>query len=389
MKYFLSSIKKYKSLSSKNSFFSRLNFRCFFVLLFSWAQPAVADNTEQPLFSNYKITEIASGLSSPWSMVQLNKNTYLVSERTGSLRLISKGNVSEPIKNVPSVFARSQGGLMDLVLHPNFEQNQWIYITYAFGKREQNALRLIRAKLQANQLVDQQELLTIAPWKDTPVHYGARLTFLKDNSLLLTSGDGFDYRESAQKPDSLLGKIIRLADDGSIPADNPFVKDPAVRSEIWSFGHRNPQGIAYDAKRDKVYSNEHGPKGGDEINLIEKGKNYGWPVITQGVDYSGALITPFKEYRGMEQPLVDWTPSIAPSSLVVYYGLMFPELNGNLLSTTLKSKELRRVKLVNSAIQLQQSLFTEINARLRHVMVNKQGAIMLLTDDGRVLEVSR
>lgn len=389
MKVSLPLINQFKILSQNFIPTGKLRLSQLIALLLFFAQSSLANEADQLQFSNYKITEVASGLSSPWSMVQLDNDTYLVSERTGSLRLISKGKISEPIKNVPPVFARSQGGLMDIVLHPNFEQNQWIYITYAFGKREQNALRLIRAKLQTNQLVELQELITIAPWKNTPVHYGARLTFLKDNSLLLTSGDGFDYRESAQKPDSLLGKIIRLADDGAIPADNPFVKDTAIRSEIWSFGHRNPQGIAYDAKRDKVYSNEHGPKGGDEINLIEKGKNYGWPVITQGVDYSGALITPFKEYRGMEQPLVDWTPSIAPSSLVVYYGSMFPELNGDLLSTTLKSKELRRVKLANGAIQFQQSMLMEINARLRHVMVNKQGAIMLLTDDGRVLEVSR
>lgn len=166
--------------------------------------------------------------------------------------------------------------------------------------------------------MDQQVLFTISPVKDTPVHYGGRIAFLPDTTLLLSSGDGFDYRESAQKGNRLLGKIIRLNDDGTIPDDNPFVAASKVQSAIWSLGHRNPQGLVYDAGRKQVFSNEHGPKGGDEINIIEPGKNYGWPVITYGRDYSGANITPYKKYPGMEQSFVDWTPSIAPSSLAVY-----------------------------------------------------------------------
>jgi aldose sugar dehydrogenase len=357
--------------------------------LFIFAPNLFAAEQQAISLSNYKVTQLASGLDSPWAIVQLDQSTYLVTEKVGRMRLISAGKVSEPIANVPEVFARSQGGLMDLELHPNYQTNQWLYFTYAVGNREKNALRLMRAKLVEEKLLEQQVLLTVSPWKDTPVHYGARLAFLPDNSLLLTSGDGFDYRESAQKKDSLLGKIIRINDDGSIPNDNPFIKEKNVKSEIWSLGHRNPQGIVYDKQRNQVFANEHGPKGGDEINLIEKGQNYGWPIVTNGVDYSGALITPFKKYEGMEQPLVDWTPSIAPSALAVYYGEMFPELKGNLLTTTLKSKELRRVKLVNGKVEFQQSLLKEIEARLRDVMIDLQGGIILLTDDGRVLRVTR
>lgn len=361
----------------------------YLVLIIVFTPNLLATEESSESFSNYKVTELASGLNSPWAIVQLDKERYLVNEKIGTMRLIESGVISEPIKNVPQVFARSQGGLMDLQLHPNYQNNHWIYFSYAVGDRDKNALRVMRAKLKNKELVEQQVLLTISPWKDTPVHYGARMTFLADNSLLITSGDGFDYRESAQKKDRLLGKIVRINNDGSIPQDNPYIAQENVKPEVWTLGHRNPQGIVYDKKRNKVFSNEHGPKGGDEINIIEKGKNYGWPIITNGVDYSGALITPFKKHKGMEQPVVDWTPSIAPSSLAVYYGDMFPELNGDLLSTTLKSKELRRVKLNGDSVEFQQSLLTELNTRLRDVMIDHQGAIILLSDDGRVLRVVR
>ena len=369
-----------------------MNHRAVFFLLIGlliFTPKLLASETAAATFSDYKIRKIASGLNSPWAVVQLDKERYLVNEKVGTMRLIESGVVSEPIKNVPQVFARSQGGLMDLVLHPNYKNNHWIYFSYAVGDRDENALRVMRAKLKNKELVEQQIVFTVSPWKDTPVHYGARMTFLADNSLLITSGDGFDYRESAQKQDSLLGKIIRINDDGSIPQDNPFTGQESVKPEIWTLGHRNPQGIVYDQKRNQVFSNEHGPKGGDEINIIEKGKNYGWPIITYGVDYSGALITPFKKYEGMQQPLVDWTPSIAPSSLVVYYGDMFPELKGDLLSTTLKSKELKRVKIKDGKVLFQQSLLTEVDARLRDVMIDNEGGIILLTDDGRVFRVTR
>ncbi|MBV1911070.1 MAG: PQQ-dependent sugar dehydrogenase [Kangiellaceae bacterium] len=361
----------------------------FFIAAQFIVHQAIADELKESAFSNYKVSEISTGLVSPWAIAQIGENEFLVTEKSGQLRRIKHGIISAPVNNVPMVFDRSQGGLMDLVLHPNYQQNQWLYLTYAVGYRKKNALRLMRAKLVGETLVEQQVLFTVSPWKDTPVHYGARLTFLSDHSLLLTSGDGFDYRESAQKKDSLLGKVIRLNDDGSIPKDNPFVAQDGTKPEIWSLGHRNAQGIAYDHKRDLVFANEHGPKGGDEINQIEKAYNYGWPIITQGVDYSGALITPFKSYQGMQQPLVDWTPSIAPSSLVVYYGDMFPELNGDLLSTTLKSRELRRVKLDNKNVRFQQSLLTEVDARLRDIMIDSKGALILLTDDGRVIRVAR
>ena len=337
----------------------------------------------------YRLVTVTDDLKSPWSMAFLPDQSILVTERTGQLRHIKEGLVSKPVKGVPEVFYRGQGGLLDIKLHPDYEQNGWLYLSYAHGKRSANALRLMRAKFKGDQLTEQQVLITITPNKDTPVHYAGRIAFLPDNTLLLTTGDGFDYREEAQKKNSQLGKILRLNDDGSIPQGNPFVSEPDSSPAIWTYGHRNPQGLVYDSERKLVISHEHGPKGGDEINIIEPGKNYGWPVITYGRDYSGAIISPFTQYEGMEQPFVDWTPSIAPSSMAVYYGEMFPELNGDLLVTTLKSRELRRVKMNGNSVSHQESLLTDLKQRLRHIEIDKSGVIYLLTDRGKLLRVEK
>ncbi|MRI34225.1 glucose dehydrogenase [Endozoicomonas sp. OPT23] len=348
-------------------------------------QANVIHETELP---ELRVSTVISGLQTPWSMAELPSGEFLVTERAGQLKLV-RGDKAESITGVPEVYFAGQGGLLDIKLHPNYQNNGWLYLSYAFGKRSKNALKLMRAKLRDNRLVEQQQLLTVTPFKDTPVHYAGRITFLPDNSLLLTSGDGFDYRESAQKKDSLLGKIIRINDDGTTPEDNPFVAEKNTISIIYSLGHRNPQGLVYDSKRNVVFSNEHGPAGGDEINIIEAGKNYGWPVITYGRDYSGAQITPFREYPGMEQPLVNWTPSIAPSSMTVYYGEMFPEFQGDLLNTTLKTRELRWVDLDGTKPVKQVSLLKNLNQRFRHIEVAQDGSLLLLTDSGQLLRVDK
>ncbi|WP_207626716.1 PQQ-dependent sugar dehydrogenase [Parendozoicomonas haliclonae] len=354
----------------------------FVLLLLLLVQPLRADQPE------FKVDEVANELSHPWSLAELPDGQLLVTERSGELKRISKGQV-QTIEDVPEVYFAGQGGLLDIKLHPQFAQNGWIYLSYAHGTLSDNALSLMRAKLNNNALTEQQILFTAAPSKDTPVHYAGRIAFMPDNTLLLAIGDGFDYREHAQKKDSLLGKIIRLNDDGSIPSDNPYLSDTEARGELYSIGHRNPQGLVYDKQRNIVLSNEHGPAGGDEINIIQPGKNYGWPVITYGRDYSGASITPFTEYPGMEQPLVNWTPSIAPSSMVVYYGDMFPEFHGDLLNTTLKNRELRWVHMENNKPGKETSLLKHLKERLRHIEVAKDGSLYLLTDSGKVLRVHR
>jgi glucose/arabinose dehydrogenase len=345
------------------------------------------------IFPAHQIDEVATGLDHPWSVAFLPTGGYLLTERVGNLLRFNESGQAEVIKGLPDdIYIKSQGGLLDVVLHPDYPQNGWIYLSYSSGSSSSNALKLIRAKLKGLQLTQLQSLFTVSPSKDTPVHFGGRITFLADNTLLLSTGDGFDYREDAQRLTSQLGKIIRLKDDGQIPTDNPFYGkgDNNAADAIYTLGHRNPQGLAYDPLRKLVFSSEHGPAGGDEVNIIVAGNNYGWPVITYGRDYSGASISPYKEYPGMQQPLIDWTPSIAPSGLAVYQGDMFPLLKGDLLAGALKFKELRWIQMQDDKVLAEVSLFKELKQRIRDVRVHPDGSIYLLTDsnEGKVLRVS-
>ncbi|WJG10175.1 PQQ-dependent sugar dehydrogenase [Aliiglaciecola sp. LCG003] len=339
----------------------------------------------------FEVEEVVAEIAYPWSMTFISDNQFLVTQRSGFLRHVVNKTVGAPVKGLPDdIYFNGQGGLLDIVLHPDYLENGWIYLSYSAGNDKSNTLKVIRAKLQDNQLVDLQTILVVNPSRDTPVHYGAKMAFLGDNTLLITSGDGFDYREDAQRLNNQMGKILRINDDGSIPVDNPFAGDPKqpLANSVFSVGHRNPQGLVYDANRGLVYSHEHGPAGGDEINVIKPGKNYGWPVITYGRDYSGASISPFTTYPGMEQPLVDWTPSIAPSAMVVYNGQEFPQMRGDLLVTTLKAKELRWVKMSGNKAVEQQSLLTDLGYRLRDIKVHPDGSIYLLTDGGKILRLT-
>lgn len=358
----------------------------FLAIVFSvnWA------SAYEPLdVDDYRISVVAQPLNHPWSLAFLPNGRLLVTERNGQLRIIDKGVISDPVSGVPKVFAKSQGGLMDVVLHPQYDTNGWLYISYAYGNDDENATRLARARLEDGALVDLEVLFTASPWKNTPVHYGGRMAFLPDNTLLLTIGDGFDFREQAQRNENHLGTIVRLHDDGRIPADNPFVDSDTAMPEIFSYGHRNPQGIVV-LPEGLVLAHEHGPAGGDEINLIEAGNNYGWPIASYGDDYSGAAISPFTRYPGMQQPLLHWTPAIAPAGLSVGHGEAFPALQGDWLIAALKTKEVLRVHLNDDQTMTQQSLFSELDTRIRDIRVAPDGTLYLLTDavDGKVLQVT-
>jgi glucose/arabinose dehydrogenase len=354
--------------------------------------PTTADKLKE--ISNYQIEEVLSEISYPSSIAFAGGDRFFITEKEGRLRVFAKGVLSEPVSGLPTdIFNIGQGGLLDVALHPDHQDNGWIYLSYSSGTPDANRLTIARAKLSNGSLLDLQKIFTVSPDKDTPVHFGGRMAFLPDNSLLLSSGDGFDYRESAQKMDSLLGKIIRMNDDGSVPKNNPFSTQNvgSIADLIFSKGHRNPQGLVYDPVRKVIFSNEHGPAGGDEINIIHPGTNYGWPVVTLGMDYIGARISPFTEYPGMQQPLVNWTPSIAPSGMTVYYGKMFPELEGDLLSSTLVSKEVRWVQLNKQQLIGQTSLFSELKQRIRDVRVHPDGSLYLLIDSeqGKVIRIYR
>lgn len=347
------------------------------------AGPALAADAPS---AAYTITPVAGGLDHPWSIAFLPGGDMLVTERPGRLRIIRDGKLlPDPVPGVPDVYVKSQAGLFDVVLHPDFVNNQTIYLTYASGTTGANATTVARARLEGDALLDVKVIFKAAPSKDTAVHFGGRMVFLADGTFLLTLGDGFDYREEAQNLMSGLGKIVRLNDDGSIPQDNPFASRTDARPEIWTYGHRNVQAIVRDALTGRVYAHEHGPKGGDELNLIEPGKNYGWPVITYGLDYSGARISPYTEREGMEQPLVYWVPSIAPSGMTLYTGDKFPRWQGDLFVAALAGKQVRRVDLDDGRVAGEETLFAELNARIRDVREGPDGALYLLTESNKVM----
>lgn len=364
---------------------SRRLYRITAVFLSSMA--ALASTTVDA--QNYQLRLLTSELSSPWAIAATPAGDLFISERTGSLRHFSSDGLSAPIEAVPNVYFGGQGGLLDVELHPDFATNQQLFLSMAAGEPDANYLQVVTAKWEseANQLQDVKIIFKTTPPKDTPVHYGGRMTILPDNTLLVTMGDGFDYRESAQLENSLLGKIIRINFDGSPAENNPFSTSTTARY-IWSLGHRNPQGLVYDASSGLLFEHEHGPAGGDEINIIVKGKNYGWPVITKGKDYSGAQITPYTSYPGMEQPLFDWTPSVAPSDMIWYRGTALEKLTDKLLVTTLKSREVQVLSYGDQQISYHYSMFTEANERFRAIEQDHQGNIYLLTDSGVLYQIS-
>lgn len=335
------------------------------------------------LTADYRLDAWAKGIELPWSLAFLPDGSALVTELGGTLRRIeAQGTVGEPIANVPPVYFAGQGGLFDVLLHPEFASNRLVYLSYAEGTPDDNGTAIARGRLVGDALEGVEIIFRNFSRKDTAVHYGGRLAFLPDGTLLLTTGDGFDYREAAQDVGSGLGKVLRMNDDGSAAADNPFPGSPYV----FSYGHRNPQGLAVSAQGD-IWLHEHGPRGGDELNRIEAGTNYGWPAITHGVDYSGAVISPYTEWQGMAQPETYWVPSIAPSGLSVYEGDLFPAWRGDLLLGALVDQEVRRIDLSGGRVAGEQVLFEELNARVRDVRVGPEGALYVLTPD-RIVRIT-
>ena len=331
--------------------------------------------------ADYKITVVAENLDFPWSLAFLPNGELLVTERNGGLRMIRDGQVIDySIAGVPEALVKGQGGLLDVLVDPDFATNELIYVAYAAGTPSSNALEVIRGRLDGSTLYDVTTILSVTPRKGTPHHYGGRMAFMPDGTLLITSGEGFDYREQAQQKDSLMGKVLRIHTDGSVPVDNPFVSYDDARDEIFTYGHRNPQGIAV-ASDGTVWMHEHGPKGGDELNRLVAGANYGWPAVSHGVNYTGEYVSPFTEAPGMEDPVVVWVPSIAPAGLAIYEGDAFPDWTGNLFVAALVEKSVRRLVLdSNGEVVEQDIMFTELDQRIRDVRVGPDGHLYLLSD---------
>lgn len=337
--------------------------------------------------ANFDIEVLTEGLSAPWSVAEIGSG-YLITERDGKLYKVS-GSEKVEIGGLPDdIFVSGQGGLLEIMPAQDFAQSQELYISYAYGNPDANGTALLRAKLTENRLEKPTVIFRASPPKSAASHFGGRIIFLPDDTLVLTLGDGFAYREEAQNLNSHLGKIVRLTRDGGTPTDNPKL---GGKPQIYSYGHRNVQGLAYDAVTDQIWEHEHGPRGGDELNLIKPGENYAWPIASTGLDYNGAKITPFKTYEGMIGPVHDWVPSIAPSGLVIYRGDMFPDWNGDALIGGLVSRDIRRVDLENGKTLNEVSLLSDLDERVRDVRVDKDGAILVLTDDpenGKLLRIT-
>jgi glucose/arabinose dehydrogenase len=323
---------------------------------------------------------LSGGLENPWGLAFLPDGGMLVTERAGKMwRLDSAGRKAAEIANVPPRFVKLQGGLLDVALSPRFATDSLVYLSLAHGGQERNTTRVVRARLVGDELRDVTVVFENTP-KGTSVHYGGRLAFLRDGTLLLTTGEGAEYREDAQRLASTLGKIVRINADGSIPADNPFVGRSDADPAVWSYGHRNPQGLHVDPVTGTVWSAEHGPRGGDEINRIVKGANYGWPIATHGLDYTGGRISPFETYPGVTEPLLWWTPSIGVGGVTVYRGALFPEWDGDLLAGAMGHQHLQRIELEDGKVVARHRLLEERKARFRQLAIGPAGAIYALID---------
>lgn len=339
---------------------------------------------------DYTVEPMAEGLARPWSLAELPDGRLLVTERAGRLRVIDNGALrAEPVAGVPPVLAVGQGGLFDVLPDRAFAQNQVLYLSFAAGTSDANGTQVVRARFDGRALTDVTTVFAARPLKRGTAHYGARLAQLRDGSLLIGLGDGFALREEAQNLRSHLGKIVRVMPDGSVPADNPFVGRDDALPEIYSYGHRNVQGLLSDPASGVIYAHEHGPRGGDELNRILPGRNYGWPLVTFGLDYSGAVISPYTERAGLEAPLLHWTPSIAPAGIALYRKDAFPHWRDSLFVSALAARHVRRIALDGVLPGAQETLFAELGERLRDVRVAANGSLYLLTDadPGKVLRI--
>lgn len=340
--------------------------------------------------SEYKQKAIASNLEHPWGMDWLPDGTILITERAGRLRILQGEQLSpEAVPGVPDVFAAGQGGLLDISVHPRFAENNYIYFTYSQGNNSANQTQVARGVFDGEAVRDLQVIFTVSQAKSGTQHFGSRIIWLPDETMLIAIGDGGNpplqlegdlIRQQAQNLRSHLGKVIRIHDDGSIPDDNPFVGNPEVDQAIWSYGHRNIQGLAFDPILQQVWATEHGARGGDELNLLDSGNNYGWPKVSHSREYStGEPVAERQSLPGMVDPLLVWTPAIAPSGLTVYRGDSSSEWYGNLLAGGLVSQDVRRI-VVDSSGKVLSETKIPINQRVRDVRTGPDGFVYILTD---------
>lgn len=340
------------------------------------------------------VQTVASGLVDPWALAFMPDGRMLVTERPGRLRIVTpRGQLSPPLKGVPAVWASGQGGLLDVVTDRDFAKNNTVYFCYSERSGSGGRTAVARGRL-VDGTVPSLDQVQVIFRQDGPLssgnHYGCRIVQAADNNLFVTLGEHFSTRDEAQNLGNHLGKLIRIAPDGSVPKDNPFVGRDGAKPEIWSYGHRNPQSLAINPASGELWEIEHGPRGGDEVNIIGRAKNYGWPVIGFGIDYSGAKIHEATAKDGMEQPIKTWVPSIAPSGMAFYTGDLFPTWRGSVFTGALAGQMLVRLSLKGDSVTGEERLLQNLNERIRDVRQGPDGALYMLTDSsaGRVLRVA-
>ncbi|WP_420319805.1 PQQ-dependent sugar dehydrogenase [Flagellimonas sp.] len=348
----------------------------FFVVMLSTSCAQNKDNgINLPKTLDFTAQELISDIQNPWGMAFLPNGAILITEKAGKLLLFNDGKTTE-INGLPEIYVRGQGGLLDVALHPNYRNNGWIYLSYSSsdGDGKGGNTTILRAKLDQNQLVNKKVLYKAVPNTTKGQHFGSRFEFDNEGYLYFSVGDRGNRDVNPQDVTRDGGKIYRLHDDGSIPKDNPFVSKSGAKTAIYSYGHRNPQGLTFHPETGELWEHEHGPRGGDEINIVEKGKNYGWPVITYGINYSGTKITDETSRPGMEQPVYQWTPSIGPSGMAFVSSNKYPKWKGNLLVGSLAFQYLERLVIENNKVTYREKLLDGMG-RVRNVKQGPDGYI--------------
>jgi len=345
------------------------------------AQPVSSEKAE------FRAETVVEGLKNPWAAAFLPDGRILITEREGRLRVVENGALKpDPVSGIPEVWAKGQGGLLDVELHPDFKTNGWIYLSYSDPKPEGSMTKIIRGRLKDNAFVDQEVIFEapLSEYTDRGVHFGNRMEFDGKGYLFFTIGDRGDKttpENNAQQLGNHKGKTFRIHDDGRIPEDNPFVGKAGAIPAIWSYGNRNGQGLRFDQRTGLLWESEHGPRGGDEINIIRKGLNYGWPVVTYGINYSGKPITDKTEAPGMEPPALQWTPSIAVAGIDFYHGDKFPGWKGNLFATALAHQKVVRMEIDAENKITHQEILLEKSGRIRDIRMPDDGFVYLVYDD--------
>ena len=366
------------------------------VLIMIGTSPLAAAETFDTEKGKISVQVIADGLSHPWAIDFLPDGRMIVTERSGTLRLVTQaGDKSEPIKGLPKSDVGGQGGLLDVAIHPNFVENRLIYWSFSQAGKGGNSTAVARGRLSEDgtALKEVRVIFSQKPKVSSRQHFGSRLVFDGKGHLFVTLGErsADKFRVQAQDLGSHLGKVVRLIEDGTVPPDNPFVNKAGALPEIWSYGHRNPQAAAINPATGALWEIEHGPKGGDEINLPLPGKNYGWPVISYGKNYSGTPVGSGKsKMAGMEQPIYQWTPVIAPSGMAFYTADLFPQWKGNLFVGGLAAEALVRLELDGAKVTHEERLLRELGLRIRDVAQGPEGALYVVTDadDGMIFRLS-